>query len=355
MTLASDTQYQRLHQEIGVQHAWASWVCETLGCGAFDPDSLIPFATRFVGDREADQRWKSDDAWWFDTEAGSCVMLTHEVQTRHPQKMHWRIWNYLSGLVLKCEDGGHYQRGTRYIPLPIMIVLYRGAEPWTPPPEHVLPPPHQAQVRAWFEASPAYVFDMHHMAEGDIPTQATLRLIFDLERMLARPTHFVGSLAQRIRALPSQAEIAALYGPEQGQALVAALARFAHTAVRRWPSLPTDWHVDKEATLAELAKIGYEVALRYPSLDQESWMKGREEGQMAAQLTYLVERHGAEARQAVMALLPSLPPRTWLTYDELDDLVRAWTTGMTPEVWWQTHRPDRAHGWEDTNPSLSAL
>ena len=283
---------QRLHQEIGVQYAWASWVCEMLACRTFDPDSLTPFATRFVGDRggarEADQRRESDDVWWFDTEAGPCVMLTHEVQTRRQRIFSWRILNYLSGLVLNCEAGGQYQHGTRHIPLPVMIVLYRGAEPWTPPPpEQVFAPSPQAQVRAWFGASLAHVFDMHHMAEGDIPTQETLRLIFDLERTLAYPTRFVGSLTQRIRALPPQAEIAALYGAERGQALVAALTRFAHTAMRRWPSLPPEWQMDEEVTLEELEMIGNEVALRYPSLEQEGWMKGREEGRQEGQMESL--------------------------------------------------------------------
>ena len=172
-----------------------------------------------------DQRRESNDVWWFDTEAGPCVLFTHEVQTRRQRAFRWRIRNYLSGLILNCEAGGHYQRGTRNIPLPVMIVLYRGLEPWTPPPlEHVFARRHQAQVRAWFGVSLAHVFDMYHMAEEAIPTQETLRLIFDLERMLAWPTCFVGSQAQRIRALLPQAEIAGLYGPEQGQALVAALA-----------------------------------------------------------------------------------------------------------------------------------
>ncbi len=120
MAFVSDTQYQRLHQEIGVQHAWASWICQALGCGAFDPQSLTPFATRYVGDkggrRAMDQRRESDGVWWFESEAGPCIMYTHEVQTLNQRTFAWRVHNYLSGLVLNCEASATYQPGTNTFP-----------------------------------------------------------------------------------------------------------------------------------------------------------------------------------------------------------------------------------------------
>lgn len=74
-----------------------------------------------------------------------------------------------------------------------------------------------------------------------------------------------------------------------------------------------------------------------------------------AQLMYVEERHGVEARDAVerffqhkhiAVYLNTWPPEIsfegdktrlpWLSFAELDDLVRALTAGTAPEVWWST-------------------
>ncbi len=215
-----------------------------------------------------------------------------------------------------------------------MIVLYRGASPWLDPrPEGVFAPEHRSLARQWFGGMPAHVFDMHHMDEGEIPSQDTLRLVFDLERSLTEPTRFLSELAQRIRRLPARTDIAALYGEERAQGLRDALSRFAQTAVRRWPDLPADWGAQQDSSLEALEMMGQQVDTRYPTLRQE----GLREGLREAQLEYVEERYGVAARQAVADFLDSLATDEKVSFADLDGLVEAWHDGSDLPSWWRNH------------------
>lgn len=177
------------------------------------------------------------------------------------------------------------------------------------------------------------LFDMHHMPESAIPSQATLRLVFDLERVLVEPTRHVAELAQRIAQLPVQTEIATLYGAERAQGLANCLARFAATAMQRWKDVPTDWNL-ANATAEELQMISHQVAVRYPSLRQE----GRMEGRMEMQLEYVEQKYGREAREAIAELLPA-PEGTRLT--DLDALAQAYQDGHALRDWWHEYQNAR--------------
>ena len=363
MPYQSDPQYQRLHQEIGVQHAWATWICQTQDWGDLAPQSLRPFSTRFVGDRGGDpaedQRRESDSVWWFETGRGPCIVLTHEVQSLNETHFPWRSLHYAAGLVLNCLATGTTQPVTGYVPYPLMILLYRGQARWRDPDwRDLFHPALRSRMRDY--PLDMVVFDMHHMAEEDIPPHETLRLIFDMERALTAPNDALGVLASRIRNLSAQGDIASLYGPARAQSLQASLTRFAATSVRRWAPADPPWEISDTISPEELIMIGEQVAIRYPTLEQRGERRGEQRGERRGeqrgerrgerrgeqrgihktQMAYVREMHGPDVAAAMENFLARLPVRPNLTFRDLNDLAAAWKNDRDLAAWWATHRSD---------------
>ena len=169
-----DSRYKRLHQLHAVNLEWMRHLSDQLGLGAVDPHSVEAHRVEYVTEQLTVRM--ADLAWFFRCEQGQGLLLLAEFQSTPDPALALRQYVYAFNHLLAGLQARRYSLN-QGLPLPILVALYTGSDPWQAQPLEAL---FADRLPGGFPF-PWFHYDMLHMDPTDRPRRSMLHTLFALE------------------------------------------------------------------------------------------------------------------------------------------------------------------------------